>query len=495
MANDLEKWVNRNLSTLLDLPDVENLTEYILQMQPDDMDEYLRSLLNYDDEKHKQFIVELKAQLGGRRKNNRKNKKKKEKKANEEENEKNKPQEIPKPEQTEKKKTKFVNLYSEEGHDKMTVLLKGRHRCNCEAKRHALINNCLNCGRIVCVQEGAGPCFFCDEIVCSAEQQAILASNTKKADQLYNKLKCQKANKGVEESIKLRDKLLENDHNSARCTHVIDDESDYYQSNSTWLTAAERDKLQKLEEEMSAKKHASRLNRKIVIDFTGREIVEEEEPPHAFDDMQELSESIPFDQLESPNICPTVEFDRPTYIKSEDSPMHGTQRNYTPNTRCRIQDKEYLEITDEGLCLSLHQPYASLLVSGIKVHEGRTWYTSHRGRLWIASASKTPSTEEIKQMQEYYRVLKDERIIFPEHYPTSCLLGCVSVVDVLPQEEYRKQYPDGESDSPYVFICDNPYVLPIKFPLQGKHKIYKLEPKIHQAAVRSLEKSLKDKRS
>ncbi len=38
------------------------------------------------------------------------------------------------------------------------------------------------------------------------------------------------------------------------------------------------------------------------------------------------------------------------------------------------------EMTDQGLCLSMHQPHASLLVAGLKVHEGRTWYSAHRGR-------------------------------------------------------------------------------------------------------------------
>lgn len=32
----------------------------------------------------------------------------------------------------------------------------------------------------------------------------------------------------------------------------------------------------------------------------------------------------------------------------------------------RIQDKELLDMVDEGYCLSMHQPYASLLVAGIK---------------------------------------------------------------------------------------------------------------------------------
>lgn len=89
----------------------------------------------------------------------------------------------------------------------------GRHKCNCEARTHALINNCLNCGRIVCAQEGSGPCFFCSELVCSPEQQAILQGKSKQADILYNKLMDQKPNKSLENSLKQRDKLLEYDRN------------------------------------------------------------------------------------------------------------------------------------------------------------------------------------------------------------------------------------------------------------------------------------------
>ena len=44
------------------------------------------------------------------------------------------------------------------------------------------------------------------------------------------------------------------------------------------------------------------------------------------------------------------------------------------------------------------QPWASLLVYGIKRVEGRPWYTSHRGRLWIASAALKPQSSEAQQV-------------------------------------------------------------------------------------------------
>ena len=72
-----------------------------------------------------------------------------------------------------------------------------------------------------------------------------------------------------------------------------------------------------------------------------------------------------------------------------------------------------------------------------------------------------------------FSILFSGGVYFPSNLPTSCLLGCVDVVDVLPQEEYRDMFPEGESNSPYVFVCTNPQELLVKFPMQGQHKICK----------------------
>lgn len=78
----------------------------------------------------------------------------------------------------------------------------------------------------------------------------------------------------------------------------------------------------------------------------------------------------------------------------------------------RVQDKELLEISDLRSCLSMHQPWASLLVAGIKKHEGRPWYTAHRGRLWIASTAKPADAEEVRQMEQFYRAYYKGKIPF-----------------------------------------------------------------------------------
>lgn len=49
-----------------------------------------------------------------------------------------------------KRKTKYYNMYGKDGEMNDVVLLKGRVKCDCQASKHKLVNNCLKCGRIVC---------------------------------------------------------------------------------------------------------------------------------------------------------------------------------------------------------------------------------------------------------------------------------------------------------------------------------------------------------
>lgn len=73
-------------------------------------------------------------------------------------------------------------------------------------------------------------------------------------------------------------------------------------------------------------------------------------------------------------------------------------------------------------------------------------------------------------------------IVFPEYYPSACLLGCVDVDDVVSQEDYAETFEDGESSSPFVFLCKNPQELLMKFPIKGKHKIWNMGKAVHEGA-------------
>ncbi|XP_060116181.1 activating signal cointegrator 1 isoform X1 [Heteronotia binoei] len=430
-----------------------------------------------------------------------------------------------------KKKAKFVNLYTKEGQDKLAVMLPGRHPCECLAQKHKLINNCLTCGRIVCEQEGSGPCLFCGTLVCTKEEQDILQRDSNKSQKLLKKLlggtensgKAEVSGKdllprqetwlkaGLEVATKHKDKLLEYDKTSVRRTQVIDDESDYFATDSNqWLSKQEREALEKREKELRELRHASRLSRKVTLDFAGRQVLEEQDSLAEYHN--KLDETI--EVLHSGTLTKTVRSvegrrDEPGVLVNpnllQPAPVWVdqtgllTHRKTGPSAEAkseadsgrsllRIQDREIQEISDNGWCLSMHQPWASLLVKGIKRVEGRTWYTALRGRLWIAATAKRPSLQEISEVEVNYKVLLRKDLEFPKDYPSGCLLGCVDLIDCLSQEQFREQHPQlsQESASPFVFICSNPQEMVVKFPIKGKHKIWKLDPKIHQGAKKGL---------
>lgn len=418
------------------------------------------------------------------------------------------------PQQQHQKKTKFHPLFSKDGKANDVVLLQGRHPCECMAVKHGLVNNCLSCGRIVCEQEGSGPCLFCGKLVCTKAEQEILNRNSRKSEELLKKLAGDSRaqyrdnnalEKAYQQALDNKNRLLEYDITCEKRTKVIDDEADYFSVDSNkWLTPEQRAALEKKREELHAGRHQSRLNRRVNLDFAGRRVVEAEDEIN-YDmnqdtEMQALFKNDQFSvegelarrqQEEGGLVNPTITRDRPVFDESLDYgsklPAKGEQRLAAGPGK--VQDGDLQEMSDQGMALSMHQPWASLLVMGIKMHEGRTWYSSHRGRLWIHAASKVPTQQEIEEVVRFYQLQKGMKAHeFPPLYPTSCILGCVDVGEVLPQEEYRELYPDGESTSPYVFICKNPQELLIKFPMSGHHKLFKLDPKIHKAAQKSHKK-------
>uniref|UniRef100_G3PXV0 Activating signal cointegrator 1 n=1 Tax=Gasterosteus aculeatus aculeatus TaxID=481459 RepID=G3PXV0_GASAC len=423
-----------------------------------------------------------------------------------------------------KKKSKFVNIYAKEGQDKLSILLPGRHSCDCLAQKHKLINNCISCGRIVCEQEGSGPCLFCKNLVCTREEQEILQRDSNKSQKLRKKLMGDggerdylpsqeaKIKAGLEKAVQHKEKLLEYDKNSVRRTQVLDDEADYFATESNqWLSPDERERLRKQEAELRELRHASRKDRKITLDFAGREVIDEgnnlneyynklDETLMAMNSGSTSKSSVvsnrhggrqTLGQLVNPNIMQSA----PEWVDVGGS--KSNKRNPKPGKisaeekggeerhKLRLQDRDLQEMSDGGWCLSMHQPWASLLIKGIKRVEGRTWYTSHRGRLWIAAAAKTPTPQEIAEVEAMYRQVYKKEPSFPKDYPTGCLLGCVNVTDCLPQEQFREQLPDSceESASPFVFICTNPQELLVKFPMKGKHKILVSELRVCPSAV------------
>lgn len=51
---------------------------------------------------------------------------------------------------------------------------------------------------------------------------------------------------------------------------------------------------------------------------------------------------------------------------SKDPADKGVSQERSTRALVRLQDKALQEMKDDGLCLSMHQPWATLLIAGIK---------------------------------------------------------------------------------------------------------------------------------
>lgn len=193
-------------------------------------------------------------------------------------------------------------------------------RCDCVATRHPLQTaapNCLNCGKVVCLKEGLGPCTSCGHPLISSEEvqamirelkvergrekQAADRDAHKRPDLATAPRPFAKARTGYEDEAvssaeakakEHRDKLLNFQAQNARRTTVRDEAADFDVSamgGSMWSTPEERAKelkrQQKLLREMewNARPDYEKRQQVVSIDLVGGKVVKKmmakERPP------------------------------------------------------------------------------------------------------------------------------------------------------------------------------------------------------------------------
>ena len=283
----------------------------------------------------------------------------------------------------------YVPPCTTESNTDAIILIEGRRPCMCQGQKHSLIGNCRQCGRIVCTQEGAGPCMFCDNLVCSKEHREVLERSSKKSKRLLEKL-----TSATYEDPSLQTAngpLLEFEKNNRPQNNVVDDDEENLSSNR-WLSKEKREALVKVEEEIHQKKHKSRLENKIVLDIAGGKVVDIRNKYPSNEPSRNNTFTVAHVQKNerneescNPLVDPRLKISPPRFITPSQSNSMRSKEVDAPTTPItpylRVQDDRLQYVVDGGVCLSLHQPWASLLVYGIKMLEGRNWYTSHRGKL------------------------------------------------------------------------------------------------------------------
>jgi hypothetical protein len=111
----------------------------------------------------------------------------------------------------------------------------------------------------------------------------------------------------------------------------------------------------------------------------------------------------------------------------------------------------------------IRQPWAHLIVTGVKRIENRTWRTNHRGPILISAAARAPGERELQAIEARHDVE------LPRNLPTGGIVGIADIIDVV--VESRDPYWVG----PIGFVLDNASHLQFR-PLKGQLGIFDIVP-------------------
>lgn len=213
-----------------------------------------------------------------------------------------------------KKSGKVISLAEA---SKGSIVFQQGKPCSCQARRHRLVSNCLSCGKIICEQEGEGPCSFCGALVlregstyAGLEEGVVPLSDAEAAAEAYAK------------------RLVDYDRNSAARTTVIDDQSDYYEiEGNTWLSIEEKELLRKKKEEIEEAERANRNKVIMTIDLLGRKVLLNED--EASEQMKNRILLQPANEREANRIKPNPTLQvQPVFVDPGPSKKNTKRANY-----------------------------------------------------------------------------------------------------------------------------------------------------------------------
>ncbi|XAR50059.1 hypothetical protein NMG60_11004284 [Bertholletia excelsa] len=224
---------------------------------------------------------------------------------------------------------------------KGSIVFQQGQPCSCQARRHRLVSNCLSCGKIVCEQEGEGPCHFCGSLVlregstyAGLDEGAVFISEAEAAAEAYAK------------------RLVDYDRNSAARTTVIDDQSDYYEiEGNSWLSMEEKELLRKKKEEIEEAEKARRSKVIMTFDLVGRKVVMNEDEVSESDLENRILR--PPDEREANRIKPnpTVKI-QPIFIDrghGRSPPVKGNRLNKSPQSGMCLEISGRVQHADDDM--------------------------------------------------------------------------------------------------------------------------------------------------
>ena len=99
-------------------------------------------------------------------------------------------------------------------------------------------------------------------------------------------------------------------------------------------------------------------------------------------------------------------------------------------------------------CLTIKQPWASLIINGYKEYEFRTWKTNYRGKIGIHAGMATD--KRIKKFKDYKIDYINGAIIGEAE-----IVDCILVDKKVKEELLAKNYLIYENSEGYAFVLKN----------------------------------------
>ncbi|XP_024524676.1 activating signal cointegrator 1 isoform X3 [Selaginella moellendorffii] len=131
----------------------------------------------------------------------------------------------------------------------------------------------------------------------------------------------------------------------------------------------------------------------------------------------------------------------------------------------------------------MHQPWASLLVHGIKRIEGRSWSSS--AVCGYTQLQRCPSQRQFESWSASTLRFTLHKGSKTSNFPSFIQRRCCSLEELVSREELPQSIR-MEALSECCWLCEEPQKLVIPFQMRGWQGVYNLEKKIASAAVGGL---------
>lgn len=113
--------------------------------------------------------------------------------------------------------------------------------------------------------------------------------------------------------------------------------------------------------------------------------------------------------------------------------------------------------------ITIKQPFATLIMEGLKEYEFRTWKTNYRGRLLI-HAGKGINQEAMKRFKHY-----------GFDYPSGCIIGSVTISDCIMIDEEARKMLSKKNPLVYHSVITHTEWKGYGFQLENRKKIKPIE--------------------